>query len=67
MSSVTQFPNAARDALTKAKQEIAEESLKTAVEQFKRKLREREAAAVILANIDRELADLEQSTLQGNN
>jgi hypothetical protein len=56
----------AKEAILKAKQEIAEENLKKAVELLKKKLREREAAQVVLTNIDREISELELKIEQGN-
>lgn len=53
-------------ALQKAKKEIGEEKLNEAVAEFKMKLRERERAATVLANIDREIKELELKITQGN-
>ena len=55
-----------KDAIAKAKAEIAEENLNKAVDLLKRKLRERQSALTILNNIDREIADLELKIEQGN-
>ena len=57
---------AAQAAIEKAKQEIEEEDLKKAVGLLKKKLREKKEAEVILANIDREIEDLELRIEHGN-
>lgn len=54
-------------AIARAKREIAEENMKKGVEQLKTKLRERDRAQTVLANIEREIKDLEMSIEQGNN
>jgi hypothetical protein len=56
----------AKDAILKAKNEIAEENLKKGVEALKRKLREQNAAEAVLANVKREIAELELQIEQGN-
>lgn len=56
----------AQSAITRARNEIAAEKLAKAVELLKRKLRERDSASTVLANIDREIADLELQIEQGN-
>jgi methylase of polypeptide subunit release factors len=56
----------AKAAIIKAKEEIAEENLKKAVDLLKKKLREREAAQTVLSNIDREICELELKIEQGN-
>lgn len=57
---------AAQSAIERARFEVREETMKKGVEQLKTKLRERERAATVLANIDREIVDLEQAITQGN-
>jgi DNA primase large subunit len=56
----------ANEALKKAKEEIREENMKKSIELFKKKLREREAAQTVLANVDRELNELQLKIEQGN-
>jgi hypothetical protein len=53
-------------AIAKAHREIAEENQNKAVKMLKSKLRELEGAEVIVANIKREIADLELKIEQGN-
>lgn len=57
---------ATQGVLAKARQEVQEEIMKKAVEALKRKLRDQAAAKSVLANIDREIADLEQSIVDGS-
>lgn len=57
---------ATQSVLAKARQEVQEEITKKAVEALKRKLRDQAAAKSVLANIDREIADLEQSIVDGS-
>lgn len=52
--------------LAQAREEIAKEERAKAVVALKAKLRERSSAAKVLANIDREIADLEQSIRDGS-
>jgi len=56
----------AKAAVARAKREVAEEAMKKAVDKLKVKLRERDAAATVLANVDREIKDLELAIEQGN-
>jgi len=56
----------AQAAIAKAKQEIADEKMAKDVSRLKAKLRELEAAKVVVANIDREIRDLELAIVQGN-
>lgn len=56
----------AKAAIARARREIQEEAMKKAVDKLKAKLREREAAATVLANVDREIKDLELAIEQGN-
>lgn len=58
--------NTARAAITRARNEIAEEQQKKAVELLKSKLRELAAAETVVANITREIEDLEARIEQGN-
>ncbi len=53
-------------AIARAKREIAEEGMKKAVDKLKGKLRERESAKTVLANVEREIADLELAIEHGN-
>lgn len=48
-----------KKALEEAKKEISEEKFKKAKERYKTKLRELEQAKTIVANLNRELEDLE--------
>lgn len=56
----------AKAAIARARREIQEEAMKKAVDKLKAKLRERETAATVLANVDREIKDLELAIEQGN-
>lgn len=56
----------AKAAIARARREIQEEAMKKAVDKLKAKLREREVAATVLANVDREIKDLELAIEQGN-
>jgi hypothetical protein len=53
-------------AIAQARAEVAAEIQKKGVEKLKVKLRERAAAQTVLANVDREIADLEAAIEQGN-
>lgn len=67
--SVSEIGNSktpAQTAVAKAKAEIVEENLRKGVELLKNKLRERDRASTVLANIDREIAELEVKIEQGN-
>lgn len=57
---------AVQSALAKARQEVQEEIMKKAVEALKKKLRDRDSAAKVLSNIDREIKDLEESITDGS-
>lgn len=50
----------------RAKREVAEEVQAAAVQKMKGKLRELHAAETVVANIKREVADLEEAIAQGN-
>jgi len=56
----------ARTAIERAKAEIAEENLQKGVAKLKVKYRELAAAQTVVANITREIADLEAAVEQGN-
>ena len=56
----------AKAAIAKAEQEIVEEQMANAVGKLKTKLRDRNAAAVVIENIDREITDLKEAIEQGN-
>jgi phage terminase Nu1 subunit (DNA packaging protein) len=68
MTDVTKIgsANAAQQAIARAKAEIAEENLQKGVQKLKTKYRELTAAKTVVANIEREVADLEQAVEQGN-
>jgi len=53
-------------AIARAHQEIAEEQMAKSVIALKAKLRERASAETVLANVNREIADLELKIEQGN-
>ncbi len=55
-----------RDARLKALEEIDEEDLKKAVNLYKTKLRELNEARVVVANVEREVKELELKIDQGN-
>lgn len=67
MNEVVNNGSDPKAAIARAKREIAEENMKKGVEQLKTKLRERDRAQTVLANIEREIKDLEMSIEQGNN
>jgi phage shock protein A len=56
----------AQAAITAARNEIAREKLEKGVARLKAKLRELDAAETVVANIKREIADLELQIEQGN-
>jgi hypothetical protein len=53
-------------AITRARNEVAEENTKKSVELLKVKLRALSAAETVVANIQREIEDLELAIEQGN-
>lgn len=53
-------------AIERAKREVQEEFTKKAVEKLKAKLRELEIAKTVLANVEREIVDIEKAIEQGN-
>ncbi len=53
-------------AITRARNEVAEENTKKSVELLKVKLRALTAAETVVGNITREIADLELAIEQGN-
>lgn len=55
-----------RKAIDIAKEEVAKESLEKSVKTLKHKLRELKAAKTVVANIEREIVDLEDAITQGN-
>jgi hypothetical protein len=57
---------AAQAAITQARNEIAQEKLSKAVALLKTKLREEAAAETVLANVRREIAELQLKIEQGN-
>jgi len=56
----------ARKAIDQARAEVEEENMEKSVKLLKRKLRELEGANTIVANIEREITDLEEAIEQGN-
>lgn len=56
----------AKAAIARARREIQEEGMKKAVDKLKGKLRERDGAKTVLANVEREIADLELAIEHGN-
>ncbi len=65
MTDVTKI-TPAETAIQAAHREIAEENQKKAVKVLKSKLRELEEAKTIVANVEREIVDLEQRIKDGN-
>ena len=67
MGDVTEiYKTDAKKAIAKAEEEIQEEQMASAVGKLKTKLRDRNAAAVVIENIDREITDLKEAIEQGN-
>ena len=66
MNEVTELKPNYKDVISRAKREMQEENVKKAVEALKGKLRERDRAQTVLANIDREIQELELKIEQGN-
>lgn len=69
MGKSTELHNSKIDpkaAIAKAKQEIADERMSDAVGKLKTKLRELNSARNVVANIEREIEDLELAIEQGN-
>jgi hypothetical protein len=66
MNEVTELKPNYKDVISRAKREVQEENVKKAVEALKGKLRERDRAQTVLANIDREIQELELKIEQGN-
>jgi hypothetical protein len=66
MNEVADLKPNYREVVARAKREVFEENIKGAVEKLKGKLRERDRAQTVLANIDREIAELELKIEQGN-
>jgi len=56
----------AKAAIAKAHREVAEENQAKAVKALKSKLRELEAAQTVVANVEREIQELELKIEQGN-
>jgi hypothetical protein len=65
MSNVTEV-KPPLNPIQQARKEVVEEITRKAVTALKVKLRDRDAAARVLANIDREIADLEKSINDGS-
>jgi hypothetical protein len=55
-----------RSAIAKARREIQEEEMEKAVKKLKTKYRELSTAETVVANIQREIEDLEEAIEQGN-
>jgi len=53
-------------AIARARQEVDEEKMTKSVAALKAKLKELDAAKTVVANIEREIADLELRIEQGN-
>lgn len=66
MNEVADLKPSYKEVVARAKREVQEENVKRAVESLKGKLRERDRAQTVLANIDREIAELELKIEQGN-
>lgn len=64
MSNVT--PISTPSVREQAEAELRAENAKQALAGMKQLLKRRQAAAVVLANIDREIADYEEAIAQGN-
>ena len=56
----------AQAAIARARREVEEEDMKDAVKRLKTKYRELSRAQTVVANIDREIKDLEIAIEQGN-
>ncbi len=56
----------AQTAIARAKQEIADENMQKGIAKLKVKYREKAAAELVVANITREIADIEAAVEQGN-
>lgn len=56
---VTNINNPVKDALAKAKAEVEKEEVEKMVKSFKSKLKEVESAKRIVANLERELEEME--------
>ena len=56
----------AKAAITRARNEVAEENQKKAVSLLKEKLRALDTAETVVANINREIEELELAIEQGN-
>ncbi len=67
MGDVTNMQTKGQKAIEKARSEVEAEDMSKAVNQLKKKLRELKDAETIVANIKREVADLEEAITQGNN
>ena len=67
MGDVTNMQTKGQKAIEKARSEVEAEDMSKAVNQLKAKLRELKDAETIVANIKREVADLEEAITQGNN
>jgi hypothetical protein len=59
-------PNTAQSAIQRARNEVAQENQDKAVRLLKDKLRALDTAKTVVANIEREIADLELRITQGN-
>ena len=58
--------NKGQSAIEKAREEIADENMKRDVKKLKSKLRELELANQTVANVKREIVDLEEAIRDGN-
>jgi hypothetical protein len=66
MNEVTDLKPNFKDVVARAKREVQEENVKKAIDVLKAKLREKDRAETVLANINREISDLELKIEQGN-
>jgi exonuclease VII small subunit len=66
MGNTTEFKTRGQQAIEKARDEVEAEDMKDAVTKLKAKLRELKDAETIVANIKREITDLEEAISQGN-
>lgn len=66
MSSVSNMQSRGKKAIEQARKEVDDENMKDSVTKLKAKLRELKDAQTVVANIEREITDLEEAISQGN-
>lgn len=66
MGDVTDMETKAQKAIKRAREEVEAEDMRDAVTKLKKKLRELKEAQTVVANIEREIEDLELAIEQGN-